>query len=53
MRIVAILSAIAAISAGIIVLLGYFVSIPPLPDMRLLLTDWAILIAAGCAGGYL
>jgi len=45
MRIVAILSAIAAISAGIIVLLGYFVSIPPLPDLRLLLTDWAILIA--------
>jgi hypothetical protein len=46
MRIVSIASAIVAISAGIIVLLGYFVSIPPLPGLRLLLTDWAILIAA-------
>ena len=45
MRIVPILSAMAAISAGIIVLLGYFVSIEPLPDLRLLLTDWAIVIA--------
>jgi hypothetical protein len=45
MRIVPILSAIAAISAGIIVLLGYFVFIEPLPDLRLLLTDWSILIA--------
>jgi membrane-associated HD superfamily phosphohydrolase len=45
MRIVPILSAIAAISSGIIVLLGYFVSIEPLPDLRLLLTDWGIVIA--------
>jgi len=45
MRIIPIVSAIAAISAGIIVLLGYFVSIEPLPDLRILLTDWAILIA--------
>lgn len=45
MRIVPILSAMAAISAGIIVLLGYFVSIDPLPDLRLLLMDWAIVIA--------
>jgi len=45
MRIVPILSVIAAISAGIIVLLGYFVSIEPLPDLRLLLTDWGIVIA--------
>jgi hypothetical protein len=45
MRIVPILSTIAAISAGIIVLLGYFVSIEPLPDLRLLLTDWGIVIA--------
>jgi len=45
MRIVPVVSAIAAISAGIIVLLGYFVSIAPLPDLRLLLTDWSILIA--------
>jgi len=45
MRIVSIVSAIAAMSAGIIVLLGYFVSIEPLPDLRLLLTDWGIVIA--------
>lgn len=45
MRIVPVLSAIAAISSGIIVLLGYFVSIEPLPDLRLLLTDWGIVIA--------
>lgn len=45
MRIVAILSAIAAISAGVIVLLGYFVSTAPISDLRLLLTDWAIMIA--------
>lgn len=45
MRIISIASAIVAIAAGIIVLIGYFVSIPPLPDLRLLLTDWAILIA--------
>jgi hypothetical protein len=45
MRIVPIISAIAAISAGIIVLLGYFVSVEPLPDLRLLLTDWGIVIA--------
>ncbi|HEX9838481.1 MAG TPA: hypothetical protein VGA72_04010 [Anaerolineales bacterium] len=45
MRIVPILSAIAAISAGLIVLLGYFISIEPLPDLRLLLTDWGIVIA--------
>lgn len=45
MRIIPIVSAIVAISAGIIVLLGYFVSIEPLPDLRLLLTDWGIVIA--------
>lgn len=45
MRVVSILSAIVAISAGAIVLLGYFTAIEPLPNLRLLLTDWAILIA--------
>jgi len=45
MRMVPIVSAIVAISAGVIVLLGYFVSTEPLPDLRLLLTDWAIVIA--------
>ena len=45
MRLISIISVIVAISAGLIVLLGYFVSVQPLPDLRLLLTDWAILIA--------
>jgi hypothetical protein len=45
MRIIPILSAIVAIAGGIIVLLGYFISIDPLPDLRLLLTDWGIVIA--------
>ena len=45
MRIVPIISAIIAVSAGIIVLLGYFVSIEPLPGLRLLLIDWGIIIA--------
>ena len=44
-RIVAVLSAIFAISAGIIVLLGYFVPVAPFPQMRSLLIDWAIVIA--------
>ena len=44
-RIVSVLSAIVAISAGIIVLLGYFVPVQPLPQLRSLLIDWAILLA--------
>ena len=44
-RIVAVLSAIFAISAGIIVLLGYFFPVAPFPQMRSLLIDWAIVIA--------
>jgi len=44
-RIVSVLSAIFAISAGIIVLLGYFVPVAPLPQLRNLLIDWAIVIA--------
>jgi hypothetical protein len=35
-----------AIAAGIIVLLGYFYPIPLLLQLRVLLTNWAILIAA-------
>ena len=45
MRIIPIASVIVAISAGLIVLLGYFISIEPLPELRLLLTDWGIVIA--------
>lgn len=44
-RIVAVLSAIFAISAGIIVLLGYFVPMSPFPELRTLLIEWAVVIA--------
>lgn len=44
-RIVSVFSAIFAISAGILVLLGYFVRIDPLPQVRDLLIDWAVIIA--------
>jgi hypothetical protein len=35
-----------AIASGLIVLLGYFYPIQPLLDLRLLLTSWAMIIAA-------
>jgi len=34
-----------AIASGLIVLLGYFFPIQPLSQLRLILTDWAIVIA--------
>ena len=34
-----------AIASGLIVLLGYFIPIQPLIKLRLVLTDWAIVIA--------
>jgi len=34
-----------AIASGLIVLIGYFVPLPPLMQLRLILTDWAIVIA--------
>lgn len=37
---------IFAIASGIIVLLGYFYPIPLLLQLRLLLTNWAVIIAA-------
>jgi hypothetical protein len=37
---------IFAIAAGIIVLLGYFYPIPLLLQLRVLLTNWAVIIAA-------
>ena len=37
---------VIAIASGIIVLLGYFYPIPILLQLRILLTNWAILIAA-------
>lgn len=43
-RIVSVLSAIFAISAGVIVLLGYFLPIAPLPQLRSQLIEWAVVI---------
>lgn len=43
-RIVSVLSAIFAISAGIIVLLGYFLPIAPFPQLRIQLIEWAVVI---------
>jgi len=34
-----------AIASGVIVLLGYFIPLPLLDEIRLVLTDWAIVIA--------
>lgn len=44
-RIVSVLSAIFAISAGILVLLGYFLPIAPFPQLRGLLVEWAVVVA--------
>jgi hypothetical protein len=38
-------TAASAIGSGLIVLLGYFLPVQPLQQMRLILTDWAIVIA--------
>lgn len=38
--------AIIAILSGIIVLLGYFIEVPGLSDLRLLFVDWAVILAA-------
>ena len=43
-RIVSVLSAIFAISAGVIVLLGFFIPASPLPQLRSQLIEWAIVI---------
>ncbi|OGO34610.1 MAG: hypothetical protein A2W35_06375 [Chloroflexi bacterium RBG_16_57_11] len=40
-----ILAGIAIVSGGI-VLLGYFIDLPGLRDLRLLLVDWAVILAA-------
>src|SRR5512142_709860 len=37
---------VLAIASGLIVLLGYFYPVQPLLDLRLLLTNWAMIIAA-------
>jgi len=41
-----ILATVFAIASGIIVLLGYFYPIPLLLQLRVLLTNWALIIAA-------
>jgi len=41
-----ILATVLAIASGIIILLGYFYPIPLLLQLRVLLTNWAVLIAA-------
>ena len=43
-KIVSVLSAIFAISAGIIVLLGYFLLIPPFPQLRSIFSEWAVVV---------
>jgi hypothetical protein len=40
-----IFTAAFAIASGVIVLLGYFFPIPVLDQLRLMLTDWAIILA--------
>lgn len=40
-----VLTAVSAIASGLIVLLGYFLPIQPLIQLRLILADWAIVIA--------
>ncbi len=40
------IATIFAIAAGIIILLGYFYPLPLLLQLRLLLTNWAVIIAA-------
>lgn len=41
-----IFATVLAIAAGLIVLLGYFYPVQPLLQLRVLLTNWAIIIAA-------
>ena len=41
-----VLATVLAMAAGLIVLLGYFYPIEPLLQLRFLLTNWAIIIAA-------
>jgi len=41
-----ILTAAVAMASGLIVLLGYFYPIAPLIQLRIMLTDWAVIIAA-------
>lgn len=45
MRVFATFATVLAIASGLIVLLGYFYPIELLLDIRLLLTNWAIIIA--------
>jgi hypothetical protein len=44
-----VITAVFAIASGVIVLLGYFFPIPALDQLRLVLTDWAIILAGFAA----
>lgn len=41
--------AIIAITAGVLVLLGYFINVPAITNFRLLLMDWAVILAGVAA----
>ena len=41
-----ILTAVVAMASGFIVLLGYFYPLEALTQLRIMLTDWAVIIAA-------
>jgi len=41
-----ILTAVVAMASGLIVLLGYFYPLEALTQLRIMLTDWAVIIAA-------
>jgi len=41
-----IITATVAMASGLIVLLGYFYPLPALTQIRIMLTDWAVIIAA-------
>lgn len=43
-RIFSILNAVIAIGAGLIVLIGYFVDVQGMKEVRLLLFQWAVIV---------
>lgn len=43
------ITAVIAVAAGLVVLLGYFLPIPGLTDLRSLLLSWAVILAAVAA----
>ncbi|GAB4490065.1 MAG: hypothetical protein OHK0031_13600 [Anaerolineales bacterium] len=41
--------AVIAITAGVLVLLGYFIDVPAITNFRILLLDWAVILAGVAA----